>query len=182
MTDQAFRDLMAGACAPVTIVTAAEGGRPQGATVSAFASLSLRPPMVTVALDHRSTLLKCIRRTGRYGVNVLGHGQDDAALAFATRGIDRFAAVEWRFDHGLPRLVHAPGWLVCDLSREVRGGGPLLAARHRRRGRVPARRATRLRAPRVRYPFVLRRPFPPLHHRCHHRVLPLTALPTRRNT
>lgn len=122
MTDQAFRDLMAGACAPVTIVTAAEGGRPQGATVSAFASLSLRPPMVTVALDHRSTLLKCIRRTGRYGVNVLGHGQDDAALAFATRGIDRFAAVEWRFDHGLPRLVHAPGWLVCDLSREVRGG------------------------------------------------------------
>ena len=40
--EHAFRDLMAAVCAQVTIVTAAEGG-PFGTTVSAFASLSLRP-------------------------------------------------------------------------------------------------------------------------------------------
>ena len=48
---QQFRDLMAGVCAPVTIVTTMDEGQPFGATVSAFASLSLDPPMVTVALD-----------------------------------------------------------------------------------------------------------------------------------
>ncbi|MEU8798581.1 flavin reductase family protein [Spirillospora sp. NPDC048819] len=126
VTDQAFRDLMAGVCAPVTIVTAAEGGRPHGTTVSAFASLSLRPPMVTVALDHGSALLERIRRTGRFGVNVLGHGQDDDALVFAKRDVDRFAAVEWGFDHELPRLVRSPGWLACDLARELQGGDHIL--------------------------------------------------------
>jgi Flavin reductase like domain len=51
MRDQVFRDLMAAVCAPVTVVTTmgvtstGEAG-PHGATVSAFASLSLRPPLV----------------------------------------------------------------------------------------------------------------------------------------
>src|ERR1700730_10967432 len=101
--EQGFRDLMAAVCAQVTIVTAAEGG-PFGTTVSAFASLSLRPPMVTVALDGGSRLLEPVLRTGRFGVNVLGHGQEEAARLFARRSVDRFAAVEWHYDHGLPRL------------------------------------------------------------------------------
>ncbi len=47
----AFRDVMAGVCTPVTVVTALDGDRPHGTTVSAFASLSMAPPMVLVALD-----------------------------------------------------------------------------------------------------------------------------------
>ena len=50
---QTFRDLMAGIYAPVTVVTTAKDDNPYGATVSALASLSLDPPMVTVALDRR---------------------------------------------------------------------------------------------------------------------------------
>ncbi|OHV43606.1 flavin reductase family protein [Pseudofrankia sp. BMG5.37] len=61
LAEQAFWDLMAGVCAPVTVVTAAEGG-PFGTTVSAFASLSLRSPMITVALNRGSRL--AVPRTG----------------------------------------------------------------------------------------------------------------------
>jgi flavin reductase (DIM6/NTAB) family NADH-FMN oxidoreductase RutF len=122
-----FRELMAGVCAPVTIVTAAADGVPYGTTVSAFASLSLRPPMVTVALDRGCRLLPRVTATGRFGVNVLGSTQDDVALEFARRGAtDRFAGVEWHLDHGLPRLAAAPGWLACDLSSVVPGGDHLL--------------------------------------------------------
>ena len=71
MRDQVFRDLMAAVCAPVTVVTSADEAGPHGATVSAFASLSLRPPLVTVARDRRSALLASILGTGRLGVNVL---------------------------------------------------------------------------------------------------------------
>jgi flavin reductase (DIM6/NTAB) family NADH-FMN oxidoreductase RutF len=39
MREQEFRDLMAGVCAPVTVVTTRYRGRPFGATVSSFASL-----------------------------------------------------------------------------------------------------------------------------------------------
>ncbi|MFF5147981.1 flavin reductase family protein [Streptomyces sp. NPDC013157] len=124
--EQEFRDLMAGVCAPVTIVTATAEGRPHGTTVSAFASLSLRPPMVTVALDRGSAVLSHITATGRFGVNVLARTQDDLALGFARRGTDRFAGVDWQFDHGLPRLGSAPGWLVCEVSQVVEGGDHLL--------------------------------------------------------
>ncbi|MBD3007595.1 flavin reductase family protein [Streptomyces sp. 5-10] len=124
--EQVFRELMAGVCAPVTIVTATAEGLPHGTTVSSFASLSLRPPMVTVSLDRRSGVLSRITATGRFGVNVLSQAQDDLALRFARRGADRFAEVDWHFDHGLPCLETAPGWLVCELTRTVDGGDHLL--------------------------------------------------------
>ncbi|MFF4219428.1 MULTISPECIES: flavin reductase family protein [Streptomyces] len=126
MTEQDFRDLMAGVCAPVTVVTATENEAPHGATVSAFASLSLRPPMVSVALDRGSGLLARILATGRFGVNVLGAEQEPLALRFAGRSAGRFAGVRWQYDHGLPRLPDAPGWLVCELASAVEGGDHLL--------------------------------------------------------
>jgi flavin reductase (DIM6/NTAB) family NADH-FMN oxidoreductase RutF len=123
---QQFRDLMAGVCAPVTIVTTLDEKRPHGATVTAFASLSLDPPMVTVALDRGSNLLARILETRRFGVNVLGQAQDDLAVLFARRDADRFGGASWYPDHGLPRLLEAPSWIVCDLDRAVEGGDHLL--------------------------------------------------------
>jgi flavin reductase (DIM6/NTAB) family NADH-FMN oxidoreductase RutF len=123
--EQAFRDLMAAVCAPVTVVTATEEG-PFGATVSAFASLSLRPPMVTAALDRGSRLLEPVLRTGWFGVNVLSHCQEETARLFARPSVDRFAAVDWHYDRGLPRLSGAPGWLACELARAVEGGDHVL--------------------------------------------------------
>jgi flavin reductase (DIM6/NTAB) family NADH-FMN oxidoreductase RutF len=127
--DQVFRDLMAAVCAPVTVVTTAGAGGPYGATVSSFAALSLRPPLVTVALDRRSTLLARLLVTRRFGVNVLGSAEEETALRFA-RGTgaraDRFAGVDWAPDHGLPRLDGATAWAVCELDRVVDGGDHLL--------------------------------------------------------
>lgn len=123
---QQFRDLMAGVCAPVTIVTTMQDEQPYGATVSAFASLSLTPPLVSVALDRRSGLLGRILATRRFGVNVLGQAQDDLAMVFARRGEDRFGAAPWCVDHGLPRLLEAASWIVCDLQEAVQGGDHLL--------------------------------------------------------
>lgn len=121
-----FRDLMAGVCAPVTIVSTTVADAPHGATVSSFASLSLEPPLITVAFDRRSTLLAQIQQAGRFGVNLLGYGQDDLATLFARRGADRFTGTEWHFDSGLPRLDGAAGWIVCELDRVVEGGDHLL--------------------------------------------------------
>ncbi len=127
MRDQVFRDLMAAVCAPVTVVTTADEAGPHGATVSAFASLSLRPPLVTVALDRRSALLARILATRRLGVNVLGSGDDEIALWFArAAGADRFTGVAWTLAHGLPRLDRAAAWAVCELKQVVDGGDHLL--------------------------------------------------------
>ena len=121
-----FRELMAGVCAPVTVVTTWLEDTPFGATVSSFASLSLDPPLISVAFDRNSTMLGRIQRAGRFGVNLLGQAQDDLAMVFARPSEDRFDGVDWYADSGLPRLADAAGWIECDLYRSVEGGDHLL--------------------------------------------------------
>jgi flavin reductase (DIM6/NTAB) family NADH-FMN oxidoreductase RutF len=75
ITTDAFKDAMAAVCAPVTVMTTTCDGHPFGTTVSAFWSLSLRPPMVGLALAHDSELLHRLRATRRLGVNLLADGQ-----------------------------------------------------------------------------------------------------------
>jgi len=139
---QQFRDMMAGVCAPVTVVTTMTSAGPHGTTVSSFSSLSLDPPLISAAFDRGSALLPQILATGRFGVNILGHAQHELATTFARRGGDRFAATRWFADHGLPRLAGAAGWLVCELDRSIEAGDHLLlfglvVAASNRPGRAP---------------------------------------------
>jgi flavin reductase (DIM6/NTAB) family NADH-FMN oxidoreductase RutF len=123
---QGFRQLMAGVCAPVTVVTTSVHGVPYGATVSSLASLSLDPPLVSVAFDRASRLLARIQQAGEFGVNVLSQAQDDLARNFAVARGDKFSGAAWFTDDGLPRLADTAGWMACELSRAVEGGDHLL--------------------------------------------------------
>jgi len=117
-----FRDVMGNVATPVSVVTAFGPEGPHGTTVSAFASLSMTPPMVLVCLDRGSELLEVVRSTGRFGLNVMGAEQSALAGGFARKGIDRFAGVEWTLEHGVPRLAGAPGWVACAATQLVPGG------------------------------------------------------------
>lgn len=118
----AFREVMATVCTPVSVVTAMADERPHGTTVSAFASLSMEPPMVLVSLDRRSDLLAVVRSTGRFGLNVLGSDQSDLATTFARKGADKFNGVPWQLDAGVPRVPGAGGFLACRVAHLVEGG------------------------------------------------------------
>jgi flavin reductase (DIM6/NTAB) family NADH-FMN oxidoreductase RutF len=124
--DQEFRDLMAGVCAPVAVVTTADARGAHGATVSSLASLSLRPAMISIALDRDSSLLSRILDSRRFGVNILCIDQDEVAMLFAKRGVDRFGLCDWSTADGLPRLDGVAGWAVCELHQQVGAGDHLL--------------------------------------------------------
>lgn len=117
-----FRTVMATVCTPVAVVTAVENGHRHGTTVGSFCSLSLEPPLILVALDHESDLLKLVRRTSRFGVNVLGEGQDRLARQFAQKALDKFAGAEVVLHRGLPRLPEAGTWLACRVHALLEGG------------------------------------------------------------
>ncbi|WP_051047344.1 flavin reductase family protein [Nocardia asiatica] len=128
---------MASVCTPVSVITAMGDGLPYGTTVSAFASLSMTPPMVLVSLDRASRLLTVIRETEQFGVNVLSSGQAGLAGVFATKsGTDKFAGVEWFEETSVPRLPEATGFLSCTATQFVDGGdhvvvlGAVRAAEH----------------------------------------------------
>lgn len=120
--DDAFLAVMATTPAPVAIVTTMLDGQPFGTTVSAFSSLSRRPPMVLTALDNNSQTLAKIAESGRFGVNLLAADQAELALGFAMGTGDRFAGVEWTSYDGLPRLAGGAAWLSCEVDRLVGGG------------------------------------------------------------
>jgi flavin reductase (DIM6/NTAB) family NADH-FMN oxidoreductase RutF len=119
-----FKDVMACVATPVSIVTAmAQGGAPCGATVSAFASLSITPVMVMVSLDRKSRTLDIIRESGRFGLNVLSVGQADLAISFASKsGIDKFYGTSWCVDHGVPRIARTSAWIASRVADLVDGG------------------------------------------------------------
>jgi flavin reductase (DIM6/NTAB) family NADH-FMN oxidoreductase RutF len=121
-----FREALSAVPAPVTIVTTIEGGKPHGTTVSAFTSLSADPPLVLVALDRSSDLLRLLRTAGRFGVNLLAAGQEDLGLACAKKGLDKFACVQWHDDGGLPRIDATAGWLACDVQELLPGGDHII--------------------------------------------------------
>ncbi|CAM5633506.1 Flavin reductase family protein OS=Streptomyces rochei OX=1928 GN=G3I25_12220 PE=4 SV=1 [Streptomyces rochei] len=127
---QAFRDVMAAVATPVTVVTALDGGRPHGTTVSAFASLSLTPPMVLVSLDERSRLLAIVRRSGRFGVNVLGAHQADLASVFARSAPDKFDGIDWAPSGELPRLPGAAAWIAAEVADCVDAGDHTVLLAH----------------------------------------------------
>ncbi|MEV6304316.1 flavin reductase family protein [Actinoplanes sp. NPDC051861] len=123
MNQQVLREVMAAVPTPVSVVTTMTGSTAHGSTVSAFVSLSMDPPMVLVSLARSSNLLRNIRSSGRYGVNVLSAEQAALAIGFATaESGHRFRGVRWSADHDLPRLAGTTGWLACEVAGLIDGG------------------------------------------------------------
>jgi flavin reductase (DIM6/NTAB) family NADH-FMN oxidoreductase RutF len=107
----------------VTVVTTMNGDNgAHGTTVSAICSLSADPPLLLVALDRSSDLLKQLRKTRRFGVNLLAADQREVGLMCAKKGEDKLKAVSWEDDGGLPRIKNAAAWLECDVQDLLPGG------------------------------------------------------------
>lgn len=124
--DVRFRSTMADVCTPVSVVTALDNGKAHGTTVSAFASLSIDPPMVLVSLNRQSQLLGIIDLTRRMGINILALDQRDLALRFAKKGEDKFAELGWSVSAEVPRLRDTAGWVACEVVDLVPGGDHLI--------------------------------------------------------
>jgi flavin reductase (DIM6/NTAB) family NADH-FMN oxidoreductase RutF len=94
------------------VVTTRSGDTVHGATVNAFSSVSLDPPLVMVSLDRRSRMCALLA-DAPFGINILGTHQRDLALQFAGRLADSPAAVEWEPSAAAPRLAGCPAFLAC---------------------------------------------------------------------
>lgn len=114
---------MAHVATPVAVVTSVHDGAPAGTTISAFASLSMSPPMILISLDKGSETLELITRSQTFGLNILASDQHGTALAFAKKGgVGKFSGIRWDIDGEIPRIAGAAGWVACRVDRFVEGG------------------------------------------------------------
>jgi flavin reductase (DIM6/NTAB) family NADH-FMN oxidoreductase RutF len=110
-----FRQALGHFATGVTIVTTSDSdGRPTGLTASAFASVSLDPPLILVCIAHKSQSYPSILERGRFAVNFLRREQEDISRKFATTRLDKFDGVPHRISPlGLPVLTEALGHVEC---------------------------------------------------------------------
>lgn len=122
-----FRNALRHFPSGVTVVTiqAPDLKQPHGLTVSAFASISPKPPLIMVAIDHRSSAYNILEQEGAvFAVNILGQDQVHLSNRFAwVRDEDRFAEGDWSTAvTGAPILIDALAWLDCTIyERNVAG-------------------------------------------------------------
>lgn len=124
MTSNDFRAALRRFPTGVTIVTTMLDGRPKGFTATAFASVSVEPPMVLVCVNRQARTHAQIAQAGRFCVNVLGLEQRELAERFSARGpTDPFADLDFRADlSGAPVIAGTLAYLDCDLAEEHSAG------------------------------------------------------------
>ncbi len=107
----------------VAFVTAAPDGKPAGLIVNSLTSVSLEPPLVAFCPARSSLTWQRMRRTGRFGVNVLARQHEDFARRATPAGADRFAGIEWEPGRGgVPLLSGALATLDCEIVAEHAAG------------------------------------------------------------
>jgi flavin reductase (DIM6/NTAB) family NADH-FMN oxidoreductase RutF len=116
ISSEDFRNALSHFPAGVTITTIRSGEHIHGLTVSAFASVSADPPLVTVIIDRKHHAHAMLEEEGSvFAVNFLRHDQSELSNRFAwLKDQDRFAEGNWgTAETGAPILVDAMAWLDC---------------------------------------------------------------------
>lgn len=109
----------------VTVVTTIDGsGKPAGFTASAFASLSLEPPLVLVCLDKKADSYPAFRDAKTFAISFLSAGQSDVGWAFASKGPDKFSKARMGKGKatGNPVTADALVELECEMHAQPEGG------------------------------------------------------------
>lgn len=119
-----FRRLCGRFATGVAVVTTLDANDlPAGMTANSFASVSLDPPLISVAVDEAATILPALRDATRFAVNILEARQEVLSRRFAEGLADRFDGVGWRrTGDGQVILDDTLAYLCCDKWAEVPAG------------------------------------------------------------
>lgn len=111
----AFRAVMGRFASGVTIVTAtAASGADHGMTVSAFASVSLEPPLIVMCIDQAASMHDMLASSDYFAVNILASTQEPIARRFADTGAQRFEGIGFRRgENGVPVLDDVLACIEC---------------------------------------------------------------------
>jgi flavin reductase (DIM6/NTAB) family NADH-FMN oxidoreductase RutF len=110
---RALRDTLGRFPTGVAIVTAmGRDARPVGMTINSFSSVSLAPPLIAWCIDLRADSYPAFVNADRFAITVLAENQQDLAMRFASRGVDKFRGIEWT-EAEAPLIPGGDAWFRC---------------------------------------------------------------------
>ena len=119
LTEADFRRALGQFTTGVTVVTIErEPGLVHGMTANAFASVSLEPFLILVCIDLRAKMHSLLAEKARFGVSVLGRGQQAISEYFAqteqSNDTERELGISYRWlPNGVPVLENVLLQLNC---------------------------------------------------------------------
>lgn len=107
----------------ITVVTTAGNGKITGLTANAVASLSLNPPLVLVAVDHRAGSYGELKENRCFALNILAANQQEISQRFATPGPKDFSGLNFSTAvTGSPILADTLAYADCKVVDILAGG------------------------------------------------------------
>jgi flavin reductase (DIM6/NTAB) family NADH-FMN oxidoreductase RutF len=128
----AFRAVLGRFASGVTVVTTRdENGRDAGMTVSAFASVSLDPPLVLMCIDHAASMYITLSKCTHFVANILSEGQEAIARRFSESDPNRFEGIGYETGQtGGAILFEVLGYIECEVvARHEAGDHTIIVGR-----------------------------------------------------
>lgn len=119
-----FRQLCGRFATGITVVTALDAtGVPRGMTANSFASVSLDPPLVSVAIDLSASAHTVLLAAPRFAINILAAHQEALSRRFASGMEERFEGVGWHRGPADQLLLDgALAHMICETWSTVPAG------------------------------------------------------------
>jgi len=123
-----FRSVLGRFASGVTVITLCDNaGRDYGITVTAFASLSLNPPLVLACIDREASIHRLMNASPSspppFTVSILAADQEPLARRFAADVPDKFDGIGYsRGANGAALLDDALAYLECQNVRTIEAG------------------------------------------------------------
>lgn len=127
----AFRRTLGRFATGVTLVTGADACGPIGLIVNAFTAVSLEPPLIAICPSRHSFTWPRVRRSGRFGVNMLAAEHAKYVRHAAQAEADRFIGINHVLsESGVPRIRSAIAFLDCEpVAEQLAGDHWIVVAR-----------------------------------------------------
>lgn len=117
MDERLFRKAMGNFATGVTVIATETVEGPHGMTANAFMSQSLDPELIVISLKEDAQMLKKIKESGQFSVNVLSEEQHELSMIFAGQ---KKSEQEIKFDYldDIPVLPGALSQFACKVKSE----------------------------------------------------------------
>lgn len=124
VSKEEFRRALGLFASGVCVVTTRDAsGRLHGITVSAFCSVSLEPPLISVCIEKNTGSHQAFTESAAFVVNILNANQQHVSDRFAARIADKFEGVAYSAGvNDLPVLDGALANLECVLKHSFDAG------------------------------------------------------------
>lgn len=126
-TPQTMRHALAAFPTGIAVVAAEVDGHAVGMLANSFSSVSLDPPLVSIAFARTSTTWPVLQRAPRWGISVLGDDDESLIATLSRPAATRFEGIDTRVgDDGSVLLAGAMATFTVARHAEIDAGDHVL--------------------------------------------------------